>query len=105
MKGPETRLRKRIVKALTEWYPEGYFRKIHGNAFQNIGVPDLLCCIDGRFFGLEIKNPGKHATPAQMLEMEKIRKAHGLAAEIDSVQGALDFVKGGLSGKNLRGKR
>lgn len=105
MTGPETRLRKRIVKALTERYPTGYFRKIHGNAFQNVGVPDLLCCVEGKFFGLEIKRPGKHATPAQELEMAKIRKARGFASEIDSVKGALDFVKGELSGKNIRDKR
>ena len=93
MQGPETRLRKKIVEALQKRYPKGYFRKVHGNQFQNIGVPDLLCCVNGRFLGLEIKLPGKKPTPAQILELQKIAKAGGVSAVVTSVAEALDKAK------------
>lgn len=92
MRGPETRLRKRIVKALEEKYPDAYIRKIHGNAFQNIGVPDLLCCFDGTLVGMEIKNPGKVATPAQLLEISKIKKAKGIAGVVTTIEEALKLA-------------
>jgi hypothetical protein len=93
MQGPETRLRKKIVAAMLLVWPKAYVRKIHGNAFQNIGVPDLICCIEGLFFGLEIKCPGKKATPAQVLEGRKIVLAKGSFAVVTSVNETLDFVK------------
>ncbi len=99
MRGPETRLRKKIVKKLEDLWPLAYIRKIHGNAFQNIGLPDLLCCIDGSFIGLEIKCHGKKATPAQILEGERITRASGHFAVITSIDEAILAVEKGLKKK------
>ncbi len=99
MRGPETRLRKKIVKKLEDLWPLAYIRKIHGNAFQNIGLPDLLCCIDGSFIGLEIKCPGKKATPAQILEGERITRASGHFAVVTSTDEAILAVEKGLKKK------
>lgn len=96
MRGPETRLRKKIVKALEEAYPEALFRKIHGGPMQNVGIPDLLCCVEGRFVGLEVKRPGKKATPAQNLEIWKIIKAGGIAGVVRTPEEALDLLKKGI---------
>ena len=93
MKGPETRLRKRIVAALEQKYPGSWIRKIHGNQFQNIGMPDLVCCFNGRFIALEIKCPGKKGTPAQLLEIQKIRKAGGCAGVITSIEEAMELIE------------
>jgi hypothetical protein len=101
MRGPETRLRKKIVAALLEKYPTAYVRKIHGNAFQNVGIPDLLCCIEGHFFGLEVKRPGRErrTTPAQVIELKKIREAGGFSSVVTTPEKTLDYVRRRLSGK------
>jgi hypothetical protein len=107
MRGPETRLRKKIVKALQEKYPRAYIRKIHGNAFQNIGIADLLCSIEGYFFALEIKIPGKKATEAQMLEGRRVINSKGVFGVVTSIDETLNLVERGLAWhlrrKNLRG--
>ena len=63
--------------------------KVHGgdNPFQQVGVPDILCCLDGRFVGVEVKLPGKKASPKQKVVLERIRKAGGIAIVADSVIG------------------
>jgi hypothetical protein len=99
MKGPETRLVKKIRVALAENFPGSYVRKIHGNKFQNIGVPDLLCCVRGIFFGLEVKIPAKRisgVTPAQRHEGNLIVKSGGYFAVVCSPEEAFSFVKKGL---------
>lgn len=93
MRGPETRLRKRIVKALQEKYPSGLFLKIHGNRFQNIGVPDLLCCVEGCFIALEIKTDRGKTSLAQTVMLNRIKKAKGVSAVIRSIDEALEVVK------------
>jgi hypothetical protein len=95
MKGPETRLRKKIVTAVQERYPGIYLRKIHGNQYQNIGVPDILGCLKSRFFGMEIKVPGKErkTTPAQLLEISKIRRAGGVAGVVTSIEEAFALLE------------
>lgn len=93
MQGPETRLRKRIVKALVEKYPKAYIRKIHGNAFQNIGVPDLLCCFNGIFIGMEIKIPGEVATRVQEFELLAIVKSGGEAGVVTSIEEAMELAE------------
>jgi len=59
---------------------------------QNIGIPDLLCCVDGLFIGIEVKRPGKKATPAQALIIDRIRKAGGWADVATSASESLEVV-------------
>lgn len=60
--------------------------KIHGSAFQHIGLPDLICIVHGRFVGLEVKRPKVgRITTLQQAMMEKIRKAGGIAEVVTSV--------------------
>ena len=98
MKGPETRLRLKIKKRLEELWPNMWLRKIHGNKFQHIGIPDYLGCIEGFFFGMEVKIPGGKATPAQLFEGRKIRLAKGRFAVVTSVDEAVDFIKNEVLG-------
>lgn len=93
MQGPETRLRKKIVAGLKADWPKAYIRKIHGNAFQNIGIADLLCSFSGIFIALEIKTPGKRATPAQLLEGQKVVESGGYFSVVDSLDKSRSFVR------------
>jgi hypothetical protein len=78
-------LQQRIIKA------GGYCAKIHGgdNPFQAVGIPDLLCCIHGRFVGLEVKLPGEKLRKMQRVALREIYNAGGVAAVVETVgQGA-----------------
>lgn len=51
------------------------------------GAPDYLICLNGCFWGLEIKRPGKKPTAIQDRRMNAIRRAGGQA-----VAGTADVV-------------
>lgn len=60
--------------------------KIHGgdNPFQAVGIPDLLCCIEGWFVGVEVKMPGEPLRPAQVVALAEIYRAGGVAAVVET---------------------
>jgi hypothetical protein len=54
------------------------------------GLPDIIACVDGKFYGLETKLPdGAGATPIQKLIHGKIRGSGGRAQVVRSVDEAL----------------
>ena len=52
-----------------------------------VGVPDILGCLKGRFFALEVKQPKAQLKKIQAYHLEKIRKAGGIAERVDSLKG------------------
>lgn len=56
-----------------------YVVKQFGCAFSKAGVPDLLCCINGHFVGVEIKAANGRPSALQELNIKKIIDAHGHA--------------------------
>lgn len=96
MPKPETRLVKSIREALRAKYPQGLFLKIHGNRFQLVGIPDLLCCVKGRFIALEVKTATGKPTIAQLVILDRINKAGGYARIVRSVSEALKAVNKAL---------
>lgn len=53
--------------------------KLHGNASQASGQPDLIACVRGRFVAVELKQPGKKPTPLQMKRLRTWAAAGALA--------------------------
>ena len=53
----------------------------HG--FGRSGVPDIICCIDGKFLGIECKAGSNKPTALQEKEMQAIRDAGGRAVVIN----------------------
>jgi len=49
------------------------------------GIPDILCCAAGRFVGIELKGEDDKASKIQIANIERIRKAKGLAAVVESI--------------------
>ena len=47
---------------------------------------DFLCCIRGRFVGIETKAPGKQPTGRQRRVMAEIDGAHGVAIWGDNIE-------------------
>lgn len=58
-----------------------------GTGFGNSGVPDFVCCADGRMLAIEAKAPGKrrNTTDLQDRQIEAIRAAGGIAVVVDDV--------------------
>lgn len=72
----------------------GFWVKIHGGMFQIIGLPDVIGCHRGHFYGFEVKRPGKEdtLTKRQSHILELIRLAGGTSAMVTSVDQALLHV-------------
>ena len=49
------------------------------------GTPDILCCLQGRFVGIECKRPGGKLRPSQGEQIDAIRRAGGLAFVADGL--------------------
>lgn len=84
---PEGKVKKEITNYLDSlsdcWYfcpiMMGYGRK---------GIPDIIGCIRGVFFAIEVKAPGKmeNTTPWQDKEIKAIRDAGGICIITDRLR-------------------
>ena len=74
---PEVKVKKKLVaqlKALGAYY----FYPVTGG-YGASGVPDVICCYKGGFFGFECKAGPNKPTKLQEINIEAIRKAGGTA--------------------------
>lgn len=76
----------------------GLWIKQHGSMYAQQGIPDLIGCLDGYFFGLEVKVPGKEdtLTPLQNETINTINIEGGHAAMVTSTEQAVAFVRRAL---------
>jgi Holliday junction resolvase len=86
----EAALTRRVCEHLRKH--GAYVLKVHGSAWQRAGVPDLLCCVDGRFVGLELKVKPNKPSPLQLHEISKIERSGGAAAVIYTTEELADFL-------------
>lgn len=49
-----------------------------GAKFTKEGIPDILACISGRFYGIEVKAPGGKPSLIQLVTLRKIRASGGI---------------------------
>lgn len=56
-----------------------------GENFQEVGIPDLLCCYRGVFLGLEAKMPNGTVSAKQKAVLREIANAGGVAAVFTTV--------------------
>lgn len=91
---PEGKVKAAVKKWLTTrgvWY----YMPV-SNGMGRVGAPDFLCCMEGRFIGIETKAPGKRANTSanQEREIAAINGAGGVAIVVDDVK-QLDDLFGG----------
>jgi ribosomal protein L16/L10AE len=98
----EARIQRRIQKALREAFPGCVIYKIHGNEFQVSGIPDLVCCIEGRFVALEVKTPKGELSAVQVYEIVRIKNAGGIVSVVQDEGEALHVVREALTRTSLR---
>ena len=83
---PEGRVKaavKRRLKELGIWW----YCPIQ-NGMGVVGIPDFVCCHEGRFLAIETKAPGKRANTSanQKARIAEIIAAGGTAVVIDDVE-------------------
>ena len=77
-----------IVRAIIKYIndlPRCHAEKTHGSAHKS-GQPDVTACVGGRRVEIEVKRPGKHATPLQERCLRRWAAAGAVAGEAHSVQ-------------------
>ena len=93
-------LEKDIVAAILRHLkqrPRCFAWKTHGGMYGTAGIPDIIACIDGRFYAFEVKQPTGKLTRLQEVTLDKIRVAGGVAVMVTSVK----EVKSALDGPAL----
>lgn len=78
---PERKVKKKatdILKAMGAYYTMPV-----ASGFGNAGVPDILCCYRGKFYGIECKANGGKPTRLQLSNLKAINDAGGAAFIID----------------------
>lgn len=74
---PEKKVKDKIVRILKEEGVYYFFPATHG--YGRSGVPDIVCCVNGTFVGIECKAGRGKPTALQVAELEAIRRANGVA--------------------------
>lgn len=77
-----------IVKAIMRFLktlPNCFAWKEHGGMYGTAGIPDIIACIDGKFYGFEVKTDIGKPTKLQESTIRKINKAGGIAVVVRSV--------------------
>lgn len=76
-KTPEGQFQERVIKYLKS-IDKCWYCKVWGGGFQKSGIPDLLCCINGKFVALELKAENGKPSALQVYNIDKINKSGGL---------------------------
>jgi hypothetical protein len=91
MRKPETLLVKKIKEALYKRFSKRIILwKIHGSPYQDAGIPDLVGCLDGIFFGMEVKTELEKPSQLQQVMLKRIVEAGGHSFVVRSVEEALN---------------
>lgn len=78
---PEAKVKK-SVKDILKTYGVYYIMPL-GQSFGQTGIPDFICCFEGKFFGIETKAGKNTCTPRQLLQHKSIRRAGGAVLVIN----------------------
>jgi len=81
MATPEAKVKASVVKILKANGVYYFFPATGG--YGRSGVPDIICCLRGRFLAIECKAGGNKPTELQLRELHKINQSGGITFVID----------------------
>jgi len=81
LRTPEGRVKDKITKLLKS-YNVYYFFPVTGG-YGMSGIPDIVCCHNGRFVAIECKAGKNKTTALQDRQLELIRQSGGIALVIN----------------------
>jgi hypothetical protein len=88
-------LEKSIVSAIMRYLktvPDCFAWKEHGGMYGHGGLPDIICCIGGRFVAFEVKTPSGKLTTLQESTLRKINAAKGCAYKVTTLQEVKEII-------------
>lgn len=77
----EKQFENRVKNWLSQLQKEGEpvkFTKIWGGGMQKAGIPDLICCINGIYFEIELKASNGKPTELQRYNIKLTNEANGI---------------------------
>lgn len=95
MSQTEAEIVKASIRALRK-LSKCWANKIHGDMYQERGVPDIVGCYKGHSFVIEMKRPGKekHVSVYQAKHLKEYKRAGARAGVASSVEEALAIATG-----------
>lgn len=78
---PEGKVKADVVKMLHKYGAYYFFPATHG--YGRAGVPDIVCCLKGKFIAIECKAGSNKTTALQDREINRIRAAEGRAMVVN----------------------
>lgn len=92
MRTPEGKVKDKVAKILKQ-YGVYYFFPVTGG-FGMSGIPDIICCHNGRFIAIECKAGKNKTTALQDAHLARIRAAGGVAVVIneENVNGLAETI-------------
>lgn len=86
MSNPESKIQTAIISYIKSIPASYVLRPI---TCTESGHPDIVCLVQGRMFGIEVKQPGKNPTALQTKRLRQIESAGGcgiVARSVDDVK-------------------
>lgn len=80
-KTPEGKVKDKVKEILATL--GAYYVMPQTGGFGNSGIPDILCCLNGRFVGIECKANGGKVTRLQQSHLDEIEMRGGVALVVD----------------------
>ena len=92
MATPESKVKQACVKIFKEHGVYYFFPVMNGMG--RAGIPDIICCVNGKFLAVECKAGKGKTTALQDMEIAAIRKAGGTAFVINenNINEIEDFI-------------
>ena len=78
---PEAKVKAKIKDILKKH--NVYYAMPIGTGYGNSGVPDFLCCVNGKFLAIEAKSGNNKPTALQNKNIREIQDAGGVALVIN----------------------
>lgn len=101
---PEGKVKRACTDMLKAYTKVWYFMPVSMGMGKH-GVPDIICCVDGMFFSIETKAPGKKPTALQEKCMGEIRKSGGKTFVVSDGVSLLEvkkYIEGVLNGNKRK---
>lgn len=73
--------------------PDTYAFKTHGSAITS-GLPDIIACVDGKFYAFEVKTPQGRVTKLQKATMAQMQKANASTYVVYGVKDVREILEG-----------
>lgn len=85
----ESAIQKQILEWLSQQEGVAVIKLITAT---RAGYPDVLCCVNGHFVSLEVKQEGGRVSPLQLRRIAEIREAGGCAEVVRSLEDTKKIV-------------